>query len=48
MQHLAVLTDSTKNIGDLLQGLSCVAHLMTILYRTHETAFISDQLYHDA
>lgn len=39
--------DNTKDIGDVLQGLSLVAHLMRILYRKHGTAFIPSELYDD-
>ncbi|CAM9909880.1 unnamed protein product, partial [Sphacelaria rigidula] len=44
---LAVLFDNTKGIGELLQGLSCVAHLLLILFRANETAFKTSQSYHD-
>ena len=44
---LAVLFDSTKGIGELLQGLSCVAYLLLILFRVNGTGFTTSQSYHD-
>ncbi|CAM9215393.1 unnamed protein product, partial [Sphacelaria rigidula] len=34
-------------LGELLQGLSCAAHLLLILFRVNGTAFKTSQSYHD-
>ncbi|CAN0485749.1 unnamed protein product, partial [Scytosiphon promiscuus] len=44
---LAVLCDPSKTVGELLEGLSCVAHLLLILFRALRTAAMTGQLYHD-
>ncbi|CAN0440456.1 unnamed protein product, partial [Scytosiphon promiscuus] len=44
---LAVLCDPSKSVGQLLEGLSCVAHLLLILYRARRTGVMTGQLYHD-
>lgn len=44
---LAVLYDPSKGVDQLLQGLSCVSHLLLILFRAHRTSFMTGQLYHD-
>lgn len=44
---LAVLCDPSKTVGELLEGLSCVAHLLLILFRALRTAVMTGQLYHD-
>lgn len=44
---LAVLCDPTKTVGGLLEGLSCVAHLLLHLFRALRTAAMTGQLYHD-
>ncbi|CAN0325198.1 unnamed protein product [Ectocarpus sp. 4 AP-2014] len=44
---LAVLRDPSKTVRELLEGLSCVAHLLLILYRALRTATMTGQLYHD-
>ena len=44
---LDVLFDYNKNISDLLEGLSCTAHLAFFLWRQNKAAFIPGQLYHD-
>lgn len=42
-----VLFNNKKDISQLLEGLSCMAHLALILYRQNKTGFIPGQLYHD-
>lgn len=44
---LAVLFDMNKDVSALLGGLSCVAHILLIIYRKNRTAFMPAQLYHD-
>jgi len=44
---LAVLCDPSKKVGQLLEGLSCVAHLLLILFRARGPAVVTAQLYHD-
>lgn len=44
---LAVLFEKSKAVGELLRGLSCVVHLMLILYRANGTVFMTSQLHHD-
>lgn len=42
-----MLCDPSKTVGELLEGLSCVAHLLLILFRALRTAAMTGQLYHD-
>lgn len=44
---LDVLFDYNKNISQLLEGLSCMAHLALVLFRENKKDFIPPQLYHD-
>eukprot|EP00904_Undaria_pinnatifida_P003353 jgi/Undpi1/13018/HiC_scaffold_8.g02681.m1 len=44
---LAVLCDPAKTVGQLLEGLSRVSHLLLIIFRARRTAFMTGQLYHD-
>lgn len=44
---LAILLRPETDVAELLQGLSCVSHLLLVLYRQHKTAFMTGQLYHD-
>lgn len=44
---VAVLCDPSKSVGQLLEGLSCVAHLLLVLFRVHRTGVMTGQLYHD-
>ena len=44
---LAVLCDPSKTVGELLEGLSCVAHLLLTLFRALGTAIMTGQLYND-
>lgn len=44
---LAVLCNPKKTVRELLEGLSCVAHLLLILFRALRTAVMTGQLYHD-
>ena len=44
---LAVLCNPKKTVRELLEGLSCVAHLLLILVRALRTAVMTGQLYHD-
>lgn len=42
-----MLLAPSKGVGELLQGMSCVSHLLLILFRTHRKRLISNQRYHD-
>ena len=44
---LAVLCDPSKTVEQLLEGLSCVAHLFIILYRARQTGLMTGKLYRD-
>ena len=44
---LTVLCNPKKTVLELLEGLSCVAHLLLILFRALRTAVMTGQLYHD-
>lgn len=40
-------TDATCSIHDALESMSCVSHLLFIIFHEQKSAFISTQLYHD-
>ena len=43
---IGVLCDSSKTVGELLEGLSSVANFLLILFRALGTAAMAGQLYH--